>query len=80
LDNLLWLIGKINRGNYSLILDKEKYINLVSKIKVIKNQKSEDVDKIIKKYITENINSLNDVFSQNQINMIIFCNQLITST
>lgn len=77
LDNLLWLIGKINRGNYSLILDKEKYINLVSKIKGIKNQKSEDVDKIIKKYITENITSLHEVFSPNQINMIIFCKQLI---
>jgi len=76
LDNLLWLIGKINRGNYSLILNKEKYINLVSQIKGIESQKSEEVDKIIKNYINDNINNLHDIFSQNQKDMIIFCKQL----
>jgi len=76
LDNLMWLIGKINRGNYSLILNKEKYLNLVSQIKGIESQKSEEVDKRIKDYINDNFNNLEDVFSPNQKDMIYFCKQL----
>jgi len=76
LDNLLWLTGKINRGNYSLILPKEKYLKLVKKIGGFEGLKSEDVDKRIGVYIGEHINKLTDVFSQDLIVMIKFCYQL----
>jgi hypothetical protein len=72
LDNLIWLIGKINRGNYSLLIQKDKYLHLVSNIKLQKKVDSEEFDRILFQYVKDNINFLNYVFSNDQIKMITF--------
>lgn len=76
LDNLLWLIGKINRGNYSLILKKDKFIALVSRISELDSLKSIEVDNKIRDYINNNIDNLFDIFTDRQIAMIKFSNEL----
>jgi len=76
LDNLLWLIGKINRGNYSLVLKKDKYLTLVGKIDSFDELKSFDVDAKIKEFINLNIDSLFEVFTNDQVEMIKFCKLL----
>jgi len=75
LDNLLWLIGKIRRGNYSLILSKDKYRKLVENIN-LDSLKSDQVDKAICKHVVKNIDSLSDVFTDRQTKMINFSNEL----
>lgn len=72
LDNLLWLIGKINRGNYSLLLPKDKYLNLVTKFKIDRETKSNKIDEKIFNHIKDNINNLNDILSKDQIEIIKF--------
>jgi hypothetical protein len=76
LDNLLWLIGKINRGNYSLILKKDKYLKLVGKIESFAGLESIDIDKKIKEFIYQNIESLFELFTNDQIEMIKYCKSL----
>ena len=76
LDNLLWLIGKILRGNYSLILRKDKYLRLVSKIDGLGGLKSAEIDGKIMKYSNVNIENLSDVFTKDQIEMIRYCRSL----
>ncbi len=75
LDNLLWLIGKIRRGNYSLILSKDKYQKLVKNIN-LDSLKSDQVDKAICKHVVKNIDSLSNVFTDRQREIIIFSNEL----
>lgn len=77
LDNLLWLVGKILRGNYSLILRKDKYLRLVSKIDGIGDLKSVEIDEKIMKFSNENIDNLSDIFTNDQIAMIKYCRSLI---
>lgn len=72
LDMLLWLMGKIDRGNYSLILEQDKYLLLVKKIIGLDKGKSKEVGHKIKKFIYNNIDNLSDVFSEEQIKMIKF--------
>ncbi len=59
LDNLLWLFGKLKKGSFSLILNKKNYLKLVSQIHFDNNLKSAQVDEALRKYIIENINSMN---------------------
>ena len=82
LDNLLWLYGKLNKGSFSIILNKKKYLQLVEPIefnaKVQKKEKSgdkENKDKEIREYIEKNVNNgiLNNVFTDNTIEFINFC-------
>lgn len=54
LDNLMWLFGKIKKGNFSLILSKENYIKLID---IIKRQNSDFKDKISSKRIDETISN-----------------------
>ncbi len=76
LDNLLWLIGKIRRGNYSLLLSKEKYLVLTEKIG-FGNEKSIDVDEKIKTYVKNNLDQLtDDIFEKDLIRIIKFSQDL----
>lgn len=59
LDNLLWLWGKIESGNYSLILDRNNYSKMVEKMK-LKNKKSIEIDREMKKRENEVMNILNN--------------------
>jgi len=76
LDNLLWLIGKINRGNYSLILKKSNYLELVAKIDNLDSFKSNEIDMKIRDYINNNIDDLSNIFTDRQRKMIKFSNKL----
>lgn len=76
LDNFLWLIGKINRGNYSLILKKDKYLKLVDKIEFPAGLDSVAKDKKIKEFINQNIERLFEIFTNDQLDMIKYCNSL----
>jgi len=77
LDMLLWLMGKINYGSFSLILDKNEYLELVKPIFPNKFEKvgSRDADKKIRDYIEKKLNkgSLNDIFNDETIEFIEFC-------
>jgi hypothetical protein len=54
LDNMCWLFGKINKGSFSLIINKNKYLNLIKYID-LENKKSDEIDDAIKKYIMQKI-------------------------
>ena len=75
LDNLLWLFGKLKEGSFSLILNKNKYLELVNQINFPHGLKSNKVDEVIRNYIIENINSknLNNIFSERTLEFIKFC-------
>ena len=79
LDNLLWLIGKINRGNYSLILNKQKYLDLISKVAGLEYLKSDKIDDKIKYFIHENIDHLPAIFNSDMMEMIKFTYTLINN-
>lgn len=54
LDNMCWLFGKINRGSFSLILEKDKYLELIKDIN-FEDKKSDKIDKVIKENIAKEI-------------------------
>ena len=70
LDNLLWLIGKLVEGSLSLILNKERYLLLLKKVKIQKGTKSRDSDLITREYIQMNIDTMNDIFSEKEIKFL----------
>lgn len=78
LDNLLWLFGKINMGNYSVILSKEKYLKLIDVTKASVSRlidvKSDEFDELISLYISNNLFRLKDleVFDNSQVEFIEF--------
>jgi hypothetical protein len=78
LDNLLWLFGKVKQGNYSLILTKDAYIELIKRIvgevPNFTKIKSKDKDKEICRIIDNNIDNLREfkVFSEPLIEFIKF--------
>lgn len=74
LDNFLWLYGKLSKGSFSLILNKNDYLSLVKDIKFTKD-KSSDIDNEIREYIKENINSniVQEIFSSDMVSFIMFC-------
>lgn len=63
LDNMCWLFGKINKGNFSLIINKNKYLNLIKNINLT-NKKSNEIDRIIKNHIKKQIPK--NIFSENE--------------
>ena len=75
LDNLLWLVGKIRRSNFSLLLNKENYLKYKKTINTIKEQKI-DTDKKDIKILTENYILFNKIFTKEQIEMIKFATSL----
>lgn len=71
LDNLLWLIGKLSKGSFGILMDKKKYLKLIKnkELKVelqhSENKKSSAKDEIIRNYIKENYKT-SSLFSDNQ--------------
>lgn len=57
LDNLLWLLGKIKEGSFSILMDKLKYETIVKQVDFSKAVKSQDKDKAIREYIKDNYKS-----------------------
>lgn len=92
LDNLLWLIGKINNGSFSLILSKNFYIKLIKKLKLKDYQKPTKNDRISRKKEDEINNKIknrlmkcpeiikesssNKDFAKNLYNFIIFVKEI----
>lgn len=59
LDNLLWLLGKIKEGSFSILMDKSKYETIVKHVDFSKAVKSQEKDKAIRKYIQDNYKTSN---------------------
>jgi len=64
LDNLLWLLGKLKKGSFSILMDIEQYKNITSIKEIVREfekinsskskAKSALKDKAIRKYIAKN--------------------------
>lgn len=59
LDNLLWLLGKIKEGSFSILMDKSKYETIVKQVDFSKAFKSQEKDKAIRRYIQDNYKKSN---------------------
>ena len=59
LDNLLWLLGKIKEGSFSILMDKSKYETIVKQVDFSKAVKSQEKDKAIRRYIQYNYKKSN---------------------
>jgi hypothetical protein len=59
LDNLLWLLGKIKEGSFSILMDKSKYETIVKQVDFSKAVKSKEKDKAIRKHIQDNYKTSN---------------------
>ena len=59
LDNLLWLLGKIKEGSFSILMDKSKYETIVKQVDFSKAVKSQEKDKAIRKHIQDNYKKSN---------------------
>lgn len=59
LDNLLWLLGKIKEGSFSILMDKSKYETIVKQVDFSKAVKSQEKDKAIRKHIQDNYKTSN---------------------
>ena len=54
LDNLLWLIGKLIKGSFSILMTKEKYKQLINGlVPKLKHLSSEEKDDLIRVYIKD---------------------------
>ncbi len=71
LDNLLWLLGKIKEGSFSILMDKSKYETIVKQVDFSKAVKSQEKDKSIRKYIQNNYKTSNS-FSPNEKEFLEF--------
>ena len=66
LDNLLWLIGKLSKGSFAILMTKETYENIVTVLsKKLTNTNSQQKDDIIRKHI-KHIYPNSGLFSDNQ--------------
>lgn len=59
LDNLLWLLGKIKEGSFSILMDKSKYETIVKQVDFSNAVKSQEKDKAIRKHIQDNYKTSN---------------------
>jgi len=79
LDNLLWLIGKLQKGSFSLLVNKEQYLQIIN-LSDIKNNlsgiKSEEKDLIIREEVRNNYFKTN-LFSSEQQEFFEFAFGLI---
>ena len=71
LDNLLWLLGKIKEGSFSILMDKSKYETIVKQVNFSKAIKSQDKDKAIREYIGDNYKTSN-LFSKDEKEFLEF--------
>lgn len=66
LDNLLWLIGKLSKGSFSILMNKSKYESLIKDLSVkLKSVNSKQKDNLIRQHIKE-IYQTSDLFTDNQ--------------
>ena len=71
LDNLLWLLGKIKEGSFSILMDKPKYETIAKQVDFSKAIKSQEKDKAIRGYIQDNYKTSN-LFSPNEKEFLEF--------
>ena len=57
--NLLWLLGKIKEGSFSILMDKPKYETITKQVDFSKAIKSQEKDKAIRGYIEDNYKTSN---------------------
>lgn len=69
LDNLLWLIGKLTNGSLSLILNKDRYKDLLKKLNISEWSKNKKPNELIRKRIRSNFKDLH-FFKKNEIKFI----------
>lgn len=66
LDNLLWLIGKLSKGSFAILMTKQKYESLIKTLnQELLYANSKQKDNIIRKHIA-NTYSSSQLFSDNQ--------------
>lgn len=66
LDNMCWLYGKVKKGSYSLILNKDNYKKLIKGI-AVKEMDSKKIDDNIYLYVKKNISNLSMFTSDEKI-------------
>lgn len=78
LDNLLWLLGKIKEGSFSILMDKSKYKTIVKQVdfskavrKKDKSATSKAKDNVIREHI-ENVYISSKLFSPLEIEFLEF--------
>ena len=71
LDNLMWLLGKIKSGSFSILMDKIKYKSITENTTFHKDDKTKDKDERIRKYIEANYKTSN-IFSQDEKEFLEF--------
>ncbi|MCK9640470.1 MAG: hypothetical protein M0R39_11240 [Prolixibacteraceae bacterium] len=76
LDNLLWLIGKILRGNFSLILNEATYKEFVKPIDKDSKTLSKDIDKKIREHSFLNLDKLKHLIDDDLYTMISFAKEI----
>ncbi len=76
LDNLLWLIGKILRGNFSLILNEDTYKEFVKPINLDSKTLSNDIDKRIREHSSLNLDKFKNLIDEDLFTMINFANEI----
>ena len=81
LDNLLWLLGKLEKGSFSLLINKEHYLEVLKIIEI--NQgvekakiKSQQIDFLIREGIRNEFKNLN-IFTKSQKEFFDFAYGLI---
>ena len=66
LDNLLWLLGKLSKGSFAILMTKEKHESLVVDLSMqLKYVESKQKDNLIRQHIKE-IYQTSDLFTDNQ--------------
>lgn len=76
LDNLLWLVGKILRGNLSLILSKETYQALIGRSNIYNADQNFDLK--MKQLLFENFEHISDLLSEELYTMVRLTKEIKT--
>ncbi|MEB8328323.1 hypothetical protein OO009_03070 [Flavobacteriaceae bacterium KMM 6897] len=71
LDNLLWLIGKISKGSFSILMNKEKYQSITKRVNFTGKESSKDVDLKIREFIKNSYQSL-EIFTADEKHFLEF--------
>lgn len=71
LDNLMWLVGKIRSGSFSILMDINKYKTITENIPFLTNDSSKEKDDKIRKYI-EKTYKTSDIFDINEKDFLDF--------
>lgn len=66
LDNLLWLLGKLSKGSFAILMNKDRYERLIKDLSIkLKSVKSKQKDNLIRQHIKE-IYQTSDLFLESQ--------------